>query len=79
MPDSLWNSTSVPPIPQLALRPTEAANALGVSPRTLWAWTSSGAVPHVRVGRTVLYSVDVLRDWLNRKSGAPEGGEDVSC
>jgi excisionase family DNA binding protein len=59
----------------LALRPREAAKALGVSERTLWGWTHVGTVPHVRIGRTILYPVDALRDWLKQQSVPAEGGE----
>jgi len=58
----------VAPIPRIALRPREAAQALGVSERTLWTWTQAGDVPHVRRGATVLYPVEALRDWLERKA-----------
>ncbi|MSR59847.1 MAG: DNA-binding protein [Planctomycetaceae bacterium] len=58
----------------LALRPREAAKALGVSERSLWEWTHRGDVPHVRIGRTILYPVDALRDWLNRRAGSAKGG-----
>lgn len=54
--------------PPLALRPREAAKALGISPRLLWQLTHDGAVPCVRVGsgkrRTVLYPVADLQAWL---------------
>lgn len=51
-------------IPRLALRPREAAHALGISERLLWSKTNSGAIHCVRIGRRVLYPVDELRDWL---------------
>jgi len=57
--------------PCLALRPREAARALGVSERTLWTWTSEGTVPHVRHGKIILYPVDALRHWLNAKQTTP--------
>lgn len=59
----------------LALRPREAAMALGVSERSLWEWTHRGDVPYVRIGRTILYPVDALRDWLNRRAAATKGGK----
>ncbi len=71
--------------PCLALRPREAAKALGVSERTLWDWTQRGDVPHVRRGKTILYPVDVLRRWLDEQAKATatpatasmtEGGEE---
>jgi len=63
--------------PALALRPREAAKALGVSERLLWDWTHHGDVPHVRIGRTILYPVDALRDWLKRQAELAKGGENV--
>ena len=59
----------------LALRPREAAKAMGISERSLWEWTHRGDVPFVRIGRTILYPVDALRDWLNRHAGTAKGGE----
>jgi excisionase family DNA binding protein len=56
----------------LALRPREAAKMLGVSERTLFTWTREGRLPVVKVGRTVLYSVEHLRAWLDRQAGASE-------
>ena len=44
------NNSLLPPkaeAPCLAMRPREAARALGVCERTLWAWTQRGDVPHV--------------------------------
>jgi excisionase family DNA binding protein len=49
---------------KLSLRPREAAEALGISPRLLWTLTKSGEVPHTRIGRAVVYPVDRLREWL---------------
>jgi excisionase family DNA binding protein len=57
----------------LALRPREAAKALGVSERTLWAWTKEGDVPHAKIGGTLLYPVAELREWLSRKVAAAGG------
>jgi excisionase family DNA binding protein len=63
----------------LALRPREAAQALGISPRTLWQLTRDGHIPCVRVGsgrrRAVLYPVATLQDWLTRQAAASKGGE----
>lgn len=55
----------------LALRTREAAAALGVSERTLQSLVSAGEVPHVRVGRAVLFPVRELRDWLTAQTSAP--------
>lgn len=51
--------------PSLALRPAQAARAIGVSPRQLWSLTARGEIPVVRVGRRcVLIRVSALNDWL---------------
>lgn len=63
-----------PPAPErLALRPREAAEALGISPRTLWRLTREAVIPHVRLGRAVLYPADELRAWLAERART-EGG-----
>jgi len=56
---------SSPSKPALLLTPREAAKALAISPRKLWAMTASGEIPHVRLGRCVRYPVDDLREWID--------------
>ena len=53
---------------RLALRPPEAAAALGVSERTLRSLQSE--LPSVRIGRTLLYPVRELEAWLSRRAAA---------
>lgn len=53
---------------RLALRPAEAARALGISARLLWSLTDRNEIPHARIGRAVVYSVDRLREWLNERT-----------
>ena len=62
-----------PLTPCLAMRPREAAAALGISERLLWAWTHSGEIPHVRIGKAILYPVDVLRRWLDERAAKMKG------
>jgi excisionase family DNA binding protein len=68
------------PVEALALRPREAAKALGISPRLLWQLTHDGVIPCVRVGsgkrRTVLYPTADLQAWLSRQAEAEKGGGD---
>jgi predicted DNA-binding transcriptional regulator AlpA len=61
MPANSLTQIPVAPIPRLALRRPEAAEALGVSERTLSAWSD---VPTVRIGGCVMYPVDQIREWL---------------
>jgi excisionase family DNA binding protein len=63
----------------LALRPREAAKALGISARHLWQLTKDGIIPCVRVGsgrrKSVLYPVTELQAWLTRQASQTKGGE----
>jgi excisionase family DNA binding protein len=68
-------SKSEPATPCLAMRPREAAKALGISERLLWEWTNRGEVPHIRIGKAILYPVDVLRRWLEEQAAT---GKEVS-
>ena len=52
----------------LALRPKEAARVLGIGERLLWTLTNQGVVPHVRLGRAIVYPVDELRGWLTERA-----------
>lgn len=64
---SATNKTG-PETPCLAMRPREAAKALGISERLLWEWTDRGVVPHIRLGKAILSPVDSLRDWPKRQA-----------
>ncbi len=50
---------------RLALRPREAAEALGISERTLRQLAPE--LPRVSRGGVVLYPVEALREWLQRE------------
>lgn len=68
-------------VESLALRPREAAKALGISARTLWGLTAPrGPIPCLRIGhgkrQTVLYPVAELQAWLSRQADAAKGGTD---
>ncbi|MCO6455098.1 MAG: helix-turn-helix domain-containing protein [Pirellulaceae bacterium] len=65
-------------VDSLALRPREAAKALGISPRTLWGLTvPRGPIPCLRIGngkrQTVLYPVAELTTWLTQHADAGKG------
>ena len=49
---------------RLALRPKEAAAALGVSDRTLRTWMRNEGLPHFRLHGTVLIPTADLREWI---------------
>lgn len=54
-------------ISRLALRPKDAAKALGISERLLWDWSRQHGLPTVRVGRVILFPIDAIKAWLNSR------------
>ena len=70
-------STQTPhegPLTPLAVRPAQAAQMLGISPRKLWELTNRGEVPHAKLGRATLYRVSDLEQWLANLSNASRKG-----
>jgi len=63
-----FNPPADPATPCLALRAREAAAALAISERLLWEKTNRGEIPCTRIGRCVVYPVDVLREWLAQQA-----------
>lgn len=56
---------------RLLLTPKQAAEALAISPRKLWAMTAGGEIPNVRIGqRSVRYPIEDLRDYIDRQKTA---------
>lgn len=53
------------PVPRLAMGVSEAAAALGISRRLLQLLVHEGRVPHVRLGRRVVFPVTALQAWLD--------------
>ncbi|MBK9383533.1 MAG: helix-turn-helix domain-containing protein [Planctomycetes bacterium] len=47
----------------LLVRAPEAARRLSISPRKLWELTNRREIPHLRIGRSVLYRVAALEAW----------------
>jgi excisionase family DNA binding protein len=53
---------------RLTVRMAELAQLLGLSTRTVWALTKAGVIPHVRVGGSILYPIDAVRQWLQEQA-----------
>jgi hypothetical protein len=65
----------------LALRPRDAAKAMGISSRLLWGLSSPrGPIPCLRIGhgkrQTVLYPVADLQAWLSQQAEAGKEADD---
>jgi excisionase family DNA binding protein len=62
--------------PVLLLTPKQAAEALAISPRKLWAMTASGEISHIRLGRCVRYSIRDLEAEIERRKKKKGGQPD---
>lgn len=59
-----------PDVKKLALRPIEAARAMGISERTLWTITSPrGPLKCKRIGRLARYPVVFIEEYLRNVDG----------
>ena len=57
---------------RLLLRPQEAANALGVSLRTIMGMVATNEIPFVRLGeRNLRFPLEALRDWVASRTTWP--------
>jgi excisionase family DNA binding protein len=45
---------------------------LAISERTLWQLVKDGRIPHLRIGRSVRFSVIDLAEWVRRET---QGGK----
>ena len=57
--------TAPQPVERLALRPAEAAKAIGVSERAIYYMINAGEIPSVLVGRKRLIRMSYLQEWLD--------------
>ncbi len=53
------------------LKSAEAAEMLAISERTLWSLTNANEIPHIRIGKSVRYSVADLEAWIESKRESP--------
>lgn len=61
---------------KLCLNAAEVSNLSGVSLSLIRKLTRSGEIPHIRVGRRILYPVTALENWLSQNTnGLEKSGE----
>ena len=53
---------------KLAVRPTEAGEALGLSRTRIYQLVQSGEIPSFRIGRSVRIPTSALEHWLEKKT-----------
>jgi len=56
---------------KILLKPAEAAEALGISPRHLVTLMQRGEIPVVRVGRLLRFRPEDLAAWAARQAATP--------
>ena len=52
---------------RIALRPAEAAQAIGIGRSKVYELIASGELPSIRIGGSVRVPVDALRAWIARQ------------
>lgn len=57
-----------PDVSAIGLRARDAARLLGISERLLWQLTNAREVPHLRLGRAVIYPRRLLERWLEEQA-----------
>ena len=62
------NSSGAELTSRLALRPKEAAEALGISERTLRTWMRNEELPAFRVGSVLRIRVSDLEKWIDERT-----------
>jgi len=63
----MFRITSKPaekPLEPIAVNSVQASQLLGVSEKTLYTWTRDSKIPHRRIGRRLLYSVETLKAFV---------------
>lgn len=57
---------------KLCLSAAEVSERTGLSLSSVRKLTRSGKIPHIKVGRRVLYPVTALEEWLSNNIAIPE-------
>lgn len=59
---------------RLLLSIKEAAHLLSICERTLWALVHNKRIPHLRIGRRLLFSRRALDIWIAQQEGGLASG-----
>lgn len=52
---------------QKLLTPQQVCGILGISIKTLYDWTSEGFIPHIKVGRKLMFDPSKISTWLAKR------------
>jgi excisionase family DNA binding protein len=64
---------------RIALRPREAAEALGVSDRTLRTWMRDEELPYIQIDRGILIPIADLTEWINERRIRKSTADDLAA
>ena len=56
-----------------AMRADEVLRLIPIGRNTLYEWVRQNIIPHIRVGRVILFPREAIREWL--KNRCKEGGQ----
>lgn len=70
---TIYRREPTDPVPRIALRPQEAADALGVSISTFERLAKAGKIPRIKEGNVVLYRVASLEAWAAQREQCDGG------
>lgn len=59
--------TAINTTARLLVTEREAAEMLAISPRSLWSLAASNQIPRCKVGRSVRYSIEDLREFVDQQ------------
>lgn len=54
---------------RLLLRPSEAAETIGIGRSKVYELLASGELPSIKIGNSLRVPVDALRAWIERQLG----------
>jgi excisionase family DNA binding protein len=57
-------------------RVEEAADFLGIRPKTLYEWVRQGRIPHRKIGFNVRFEPAELESWVASQSRGPESSDE---
>lgn len=54
------------------IKVAEAAEYIGVSKDTIYKLVREGEIPHIRLGKRILFRIESLEAWLQEREAGPE-------
>lgn len=58
---------------KILLKPTEAAETLGIGRTRVYEMLACGELPSIRIGRSIRVPVAALQKWVEERHGSAEG------